>query len=179
MSDNYLGQIIQFGGNFAPAHWALCAGQLMSIQQNTALFSLCGTTFGGDGVQTFGLPDLRGRLPVGQGQLLGGSYYTMGETAGTEQVTVFTTQMPQHNHSYNATTTPGAQPGVANNLLTGSVSGTGIHAYVVPGTSPVTQDAMNGAAIGLAGGNQPHDNIMPSLVVTYIIALTGVYPSRN
>jgi microcystin-dependent protein len=173
MSDQYLGEIRMFGGNFAPYGWALCNGQLLAISQNTALFSLIGTYYGGDGVTTFALPNLQSRVPLHQGQGAGLSPYTLGQLGGTESVTLTTLQMPQHNHSLNAT------PANANNnranaaTLASSTNSTNIYSNVAPA------EAMNAGSIGFAGSSQPHTNVQPYLTITFIIALQGIYPSRN
>jgi microcystin-dependent protein len=153
-----------FGGNFAPVGWALCNGALMSIAENTALFSLIGTTYGGDGQSTFGLPDLRGRLPVHQG-----NSFVLGQLAGTETVTLTTNQMPAHTHQVVARTaaTAGSPSGAVYGGNTDSI-------YTATPSAP-----MNAAMIGIGGGSQPHNNMMPYLVVNFIIALEGIYPSRN
>src|SRR3569623_93679 len=151
MSSPFLGEIRAFGFNFAPKGWTMCNGQQLSIQQNAALFSLLGTQYGGNGVTTFALPDLRGRTAVNQGQGPGLSDYIIGEVTGTETVTLISTQMPQHNQHRAAT-------------------------YAAPGGATVP---LATAMIGLNGGNQPHQNMQPYLVVTYCIALQGIFPSRN
>jgi microcystin-dependent protein len=176
MSEPYLGEIRLFAGNFAPKYNAQCNGQIMSIAQNTALFSLLGTYYGGNGTTTFGLPDFRGRLPVGMGQGPGLSNYTIGEQTGTETVNLTLQQIPLHTHYALAGTTS------ANNA-----SPTGL----VPAVSPITgyyvadanrtgnPIAFASNAVQMAGGSQPHTNLMPSLALTFIIALQGVFPSRN
>ncbi len=169
MSDPFLGELRIFGGNFAPRGWALCQGQLLSITQNTALFSLLGTTYGGNGTTTFALPDLQGRVPMGTGNGAGLSPRTLGESSGTENVTLNLTQIPAHSHQLTGTTAPQStdQPGGA------SPSAGGYYSTQTPTT------AMNPAAIGQAGGSQPHPNVQPSLALTFIIALEGIYPSQS
>ncbi len=172
--DPILGTIILFAGNFAPQGWALCNGQLLPISQNAALFSILGTTYGGDGVQTFGLPDLRGRVPISAGQAVTGTVYALGETGGVENVTLLSSQMPQHNHLMNASTSAlgnGASP--ANSFLAEGGSATKI--YATTATSGVT---LNPQAVSLAGGSQPHENMQPYQVFNYIIATQGVFPVR-
>lgn len=166
---------------FAPNGWALCQGQLMSIAQNTALFSLLGTMYGGDGRVTFGLPDLRGRTPVGVGQGPGLSPYQLGEVIGTENVTLQTTEMPAHIHGF--------APAMPVNTAVGDVlDPTGAYYAQVPnttdeqyGASPsadlMAPDIISGAT-GNSGGNLPHENRMPFLALTYAIALTGIFPPR-
>lgn len=181
MSDQYIGEIRMFGGNFAISQWALCNGQTMAITQNQALFAIIGTTFGGNGVNTFNLPDLRGRLPVGQGQGPALSNRVMGESAGTETVALLTQNLPTHNHSLNASSSNATANTIANNLLPGKIvtPSTG-HFYTVNvGSPPPTLGNLNPQSAGMSGGNLPHNNLMPALCVTFIIALYGIFPSRN
>ncbi len=171
MSEPFIGMIVGFGGNFAPRGWALCQGQLMSIAQNTALFSILGTTYGGNGQSTFALPDLRGRYPMQQGTGPGLSPYVLGEQGGVETVTLITTQMPMHNHLINASTEDaGAKNPNGQVLATTTAS-----AYVA---TPI-DTTMNPQSIGLAGGSQPHENMSPFLAINFLIALEGIFPSRN
>jgi len=179
MSNNFIGEIRMFGGNFAIQNWAFCNGQLMNISQNTALFSLIGTTYGGNGIQTFGLPDLRGRIPVGQGQGQGLSNRTIGESSGSESVTLGTNQIPLHSHTFNATADNATLANVAANALPATPTVANARFYAVPGTNPNIQDQLAPTVVGVSGGSQAHNNIMPSLCLTFIIALTGIYPSRN
>jgi microcystin-dependent protein len=178
MSEPYLGEIRLFGGNFAPRNNAYCAGQLLNISQNAALFSLLGTTFGGNGSTTFGLPDLRGRLPVGMGQGTGLSNTTLGEIEGTESVTISTAQMPMHNHPVAASTTGANQhtPG-GNNFAT--LQSPWTRFYIQEANKTGTPTQLNPLTIGMTGGSQPHENRMPALAVSVIIALSGIFPSRN
>ncbi|MCC6536129.1 MAG: phage tail protein [Bryobacterales bacterium] len=164
----FIGQLMCVGFNFAPKNWALCAGQLLPIAQNTALFSLLGTQYGGDGRVTFALPDLRGRVPVGQGQGPGLSNYTIGEMAGTENVTLITSQMPQHTHAVNANAGD-------------AVEASPVNAFPSAGGAYNTQanTTMNPGMAGIAGGNQPHPNQQPYLVLNWIIALSGIFPPRS
>jgi microcystin-dependent protein len=172
MSNQYLGEIRMFAGNFAPFSWAFCNGQLIPIQQNTALFSLLGTTFGGDGVRTFGLPDLRGRLPVGQGSGPGLSTYTLGEIGGEENVTIALSTMPSHSHQLVSTAAPTSD--VPTNAVLGTpASGVSLYAPAAP------SGTLNPSANGSSGGGQSHTNVMPYLCTSFIIALTGVFPARN
>jgi microcystin-dependent protein len=171
MSEPFLGEIKMFGGNFAPRGYAMCWGQTLSIAQNTALFSILGTTYGGDGQTTFALPDYRGRVPMAWGQGPGLAPRTLGERSGTENVTLISTQMPAHNHGLNAATEDATSKSPTGNVL----ATTGGSAYIV---GPI-DTAMNPASIGIAGGNQPHNNMQPYLVVTFIIATEGIFPSRN
>lgn len=178
MAEPFLGEIRIFGGTFAPLGWALCQGQLLPIAQNAALFSLLGTTYGGDGVQTFALPDLRGRAVLGFGQGTGLSPYTQGQMGGVETVTLNTQQMPAHSHTVAATeaqstTDPkGAVPANTQPPTPGA-------APKVYGASPDGKTTMNSAMIGQTGGNQPVSVQQPYLVINYIIALQGIFPSRG
>jgi microcystin-dependent protein len=159
-----------FGGNFAPAGWAFCAGQLLPISQNDILFNLIGTTYGGDGQSTFGLPDLQGRLPLHQGTL-GGITYQIGEKAGSESVTLTTNQLPIHNHSVLANSNIGQNPQPDGSILAQSQ---GIQVFL--SDSPVQN---TGATLTPVGGSQPHENMMPYLCVSFIISLFGVFPTQN
>ena len=170
MANPFIGEIKAFAGNFAPQNWALCNGQTLSIAQNPALFSLIGTYYGGNGTTTFALPDLRGRGVVHQG----GSG-VIGQTGGAETVTLTTANLPAHNHAINATNSAGtvANPS-ASVALAATPSGEPI--YNNSTSSPV---ALAQAAVGSSGGGTPHDNRQPYLGINYIIALFGVFPSRN
>jgi len=165
-----------FGGNFAPRGWALCNGQLLSIAQNTALFSILGVTFGGNGQTTFALPNYQGRLPMHWGSGPGLSPHTLGESAGSETVTLLSTQMPMHNHTLSASTAAGASDDPTGGVLAkpADSDGNAVSAYAT-----TVNTVMNPAAVGIAGGNQPHPNMQPYLCVSFIIALEGVFPSRN
>jgi microcystin-dependent protein len=182
MSEPYLGQIMMFGGNFAPSGWATCDGQLLAISQNTALFAILGTTFGGNGVSTFGLPDLRGRVPVHWGQGLGLSVYTIGEVVGVESVSLISTQMPQHTHPATVTINATESTQSATTDPAGAIpaGGSGQNIYAT-GNSDGTKmgTGMATAVIAPAGGSQPHENRQPLLCITFCIALVGVFPSRN
>jgi len=171
----FIGEIEIFGFNFAPRGFALCAGQVLSIQQNSALYALLGTTYGGNGTQTFGLPDLRGRVAVGMGAGPGLNQKSLGEMSGTESVTLLASQIPAHTHTLNV----GAGSGLGSpigNFNGNSTDGNGepISTYTNTATG-----AMNANAIGTAGGNQPHSNMQPYLVLNYCIATQGIFPSRN
>jgi len=169
-TEPYVGQISMAGFNFAPRGWALCNGQLLSIAQNTALFSLLGTQFGGNGQTTFGLPDLRGRVPVHQGQGPGLTNRVMGETAGEETVTLLQTEMPQHTHLVSASSTDSTLKNPTGNFLGGTAS---------PIYSTTANNVMSPQVNQLTGGNQPHDNMQPYQVISFIIAMEGIFPSRN
>jgi microcystin-dependent protein len=180
MATPYLGQISMFGGNFAPRGWALCNGQILNIAQNSALFSLLGTYYGGNGIQTFALPNLISRLPVHVGQGLGLSPYVLGQNGGATDVTITTQTMPAHTHTFNATTTGASSATIANNLLP-AVPNNNRDFYAKPvsgqpAPTPVTQAS---GVCGTSGGSTPHTNLMPSLCITFIIALQGIYPSRS
>jgi microcystin-dependent protein len=181
MTQIYVGQIIQGGWNFAPSGTALCNGQLLAISQNAALFSLLGTTYGGNGVQTFALPNLQGRVPIHWGQGPGLSNYVIGQQAGTESATLLQTNLPSHTHTLSATTSKAtAQPPAAGSLLAHSVDlsgGGSLPAIYFPtGTNPPTV-ALGG--VGLTGGGQPFSILQPYLAITFCIALFGIFPSRN
>jgi microcystin-dependent protein len=171
--EQFLGEIRMFAGNFAPRGWALCDGSLLSIASNTALFSILGTTYGGDGRTTFGLPDLRGRLPMHPGNGPGLTPRALGEASGTESETLLITQMPAHHHLVACSST-GDQSAPANMIPGAEISGT------APVYSSAPADGiMNPSMVGIAGGSQPHNNMPPYLCVNFIIALEGIYPSRN
>jgi microcystin-dependent protein len=168
--DPYLGEIRPVGFNFAPQGWAFCAGQILSIAQNTALFSLLGTNYGGNGTTTFALPDLRGRVPVGTGQGPGLSTYDLGESSGTETHTLILSEIPPHKHSLQVDTNNAAFETPAGHYPAVSarkVYGTGTPTSTLPLTG-----------VGIGGGDLPHNNMQPYLTVNYIIALQGIYPTR-
>lgn len=192
----FIGQITLFAGNFAPRGWAFCQGQLLSIAQNSALFSILGTTYGGNGQTTFALPDLRGRAPVGVGQGPGLAGVNLGEMAGTQNVSLTTGNMPMHTHP--ATFTPGAaaqvnvtdtvgtlRTGAGNVLAQTPTGGQGAALVYAPGDSPVSGQlaGVSGGGgsveVGVAGGSQPFSILQPYLGLNYIICLEGVFPSRN
>jgi microcystin-dependent protein len=174
MSSPFLAEIRMFAGNFAPKGWAFCNGQLLAISQNTALFSLLGTSYGGDGRSTFALPNLQGATPLMAGQGNGLTLRDLGETGGQSNVTLLQTEMPIHTHAVGGTTNVGGQL-PANNVWS-KPSQRGIDAYQ---TDAGTNPALSPNALSSAGGGQPHNNLMPYLVVSFIIALQGIYPSRN
>lgn len=176
MSDPFLGEIKIFAGTFAPRGWNFCDGQLVSIAQNTALFALLGTTYGGDGQTTFALPDCRGRVPLHQGTGSGLSPRILGEQGGSETVTLSLNQIPAHSHVLVATTGPANAATAAGNSLANSVGGSSYHSGVGRGSTPAP---MNAATLGGAGSSQPHDNLAPSLCVNFIIAMEGIFPSRS
>jgi microcystin-dependent protein len=180
MSSMYLGQISMFGFNFAPKGWALCNGQIMNIQQNAALFSLLGTQFGGNGVQTFALPNLQARTPICEGQGLGLSSYVMGQVGGSTTVTLLQNNLPQHNHTFNATKTTASSANLSSNIAATPTVGSppALYAASKPGAS-LTLLPLNAGACGITGQSQPHSNMMPSLTINFCIALIGIFPSRN
>jgi len=172
MSSPFVGEIRMFGGNFAPAGWAMCQGQLMPISQNDTLFNLIGTTYGGDGQETFAMPDLQGRIPVHMGTLSGGGTYQIGETAGVETVTLTTQQIPSHNHAFIASADTGTTGTPSTAVLAQNIQ---VSMY----SQFPAVNAFNNVAVGSDGGNQPHENTMPFLVITFIISLFGIFPSQN
>lgn len=184
MSQPYVGEIEIFGFGFAPRGWAFCAGQTLSIQQNQALFSLLGTTYGGNGTTNFMLPDLRGRLAMGQGNGQGLTPRVIGETSGETNHTLTLTETPAHTHSLNAIQNIGTGdvnvpgPTVVLSQTTGKASnGTPLTVNLYAADTNPSQ-AFASAAVGSIGG-QPHNNLMPYLALNFCIALSGVYPSRN
>jgi len=184
MSTFFVGQIMLTGFPFAQKYFAQCNGQLLGISQNQALFSLLGTTYGGDGNTTFALPDLRGRTPVGAGQSVDGGWnptpYPMGALAGSENVTIDPSAMPLHTHGVNATGSPGttALPTTPSLYAACAIAGGDNEAIYAPFTSG-TQVPLLPATVSSVGGNQPHNNMQPFRVINYNIAMSGVFPSRN
>jgi microcystin-dependent protein len=168
MADPYVGEIRMFGGNFAPAGWAFCNGQLLAISEYETLFNLIGTTYGGDGQSTFALPSLPGRVPVHQGP-----NFTLGTLAGAESVTLNTNQMPLHSHAFEGSTNPGAQTSPVGNAVATIVAGS---AYI---DGAATTALASGSITPSAGGNQPHTNMQPFLCVSFIISLFGIYPTPS
>ena len=166
MAQPYVGEIRMFAGNFAPAGWMFCEGQLLPISENETLFQLIGTTYGGDGESTFALPDLRGRIPIHQG-----NGFILAETGGAEEITLTVNQIPAHTHPFLASTALGDQVGVAGNVVCNSQ---GALYYVDQGTPNVS---MNPTSIPPVGGSQPHTNFQPYLCVDFIISLFGIFPS--
>ena len=172
MADPYIGEIRLFAGNYAPNGWALCQGQLMAISENETLFTLIGTTYGGDGQITFALPDLRGRVPVHQGTGPGLSQRSIGQVGGSETVTLTAPQMPAHTHAQMASKLAAvASAGPAGNML----AATTVNLY---GGGPPTMP-MAAAAVTPSGGGQAHDNMAPFVAMNHIISLFGVFPSQN
>ena len=171
MASPFIGSIKMFGGNFAPRNYAFCAGQVLPISQNDTLFALIGTTYGGDGQVTFALPDLRGRAPIHQGTGPDGTVYGIGQTFGTETVTLTSNQLPAHTHALGANSDPANVPGPTGAVWAQSA---GTQNY-----GPTTDTPMSSTAVGIAGGSQPHENMQPYLAINFIIALFGVFPPQN
>jgi microcystin-dependent protein len=177
MGQPYVGEIRMFGGNFAPAGWQFCNGALLPISENEVLFQLIGTTYGGDGQETFAVPDLQGRVAVHMGQGGGLSNYVIGQQGGTETVTLTTQQIPSHNHLVMASAVAGTVSTPTNAVLANG-SATNTNVYLNPGnwTAPI---ALNAGTVAGAGGSQPHENMGPYLVVNFIISLFGVFPTQT
>jgi microcystin-dependent protein len=165
MAQPYVGEIRMFAGNFAPAGWMFCEGQLLPISENETLFQLIGTTYGGDGQSTFGLPDLRGRLPIHQG-----NGFILAETGGAEEITLTVNQIPTHNHAFVAAGVNGDAVSPGGNLPASSLN-------VKPYINESPDGNFNANAISLVGGSQPHTNFQPYLCVDFIISLFGLFPS--
>ncbi len=176
MADPFVGELRLVGFNFAPLNWATADGQLMPISRNTALFSLLGTNFGGNGVSTFGLPDLRASIPVGAGQGPGLSLYDVGETGGVQNETLLLAEMPQHTHTVRADRTLAEATSPANSSF-GKGGSAAANLYTTD-TTPSNQVQMNTSVVTFFGGNLPHNNLMPYLTLNWIIALSGVFPQR-
>src|SRR5579864_555609 len=171
MGTPYVGEIRMFAGNFAPAGWALCQGQTLAISDNDVLFNLIGTTYGGDGQTTFNLPNLASRVPVHAGTG-GGSSYIIGQAAGAESVTLTTSQIPAHSHAPLCNSGAGGQAGPSGGVWA-QLATNPPYANVAPTL------AMGANAIGSTGGSQPHDNMVPFLVINFIISLFGIFPSQT
>lgn len=172
MSDPFIAEVKIWAGNFAPRNWAFCNGQLLPISQNTALFSLVGVTYGGDGRNTFALPDLQGRAPMHPGNGPGLAPRRLGERGGVETVTLTANQMPAHNHTLGAQSSPGDLSDPTERSLARSSGGFAYHAV----DSTVQMDAQ---ALTNTGNGQPHNNMQPFLALSFIIALMGIYPARS
>ena len=170
-ADPFIGEIMLVPYNFAPKGWALCNGQILPIAQNTALFSLLGTTYGGNGTTTFALPDLRGRCAISSGQGPGLANYVLGQVSGTENVTLNSNQLPPHGHTV-AAVDDDPSTGIPTAALPANIAAKGY-------SKAAANTTMNPAMIGGGGGNQPHPNLQPLLVLNYCIALVGIFPSRN
>lgn len=181
--DVFMGTILAFGFDYAPRGWALCAGQILPISQNSALFSLLGTRYGGNGSATFGLPSLQGRVPVGQGTGPGLSPYTMGQIGGTETTTLSIPNMPTHNHAIAVNNTDATSPTPGGTMVLGQANGSDPangDAITVNVYTPAAANAqLAPSSVSLVGGNQAFNNLSPYLTINYSIALEGIYPSRN
>ena len=172
MPEPYVGEIRMFGGNFPPNGWMFCEGQTLPIAENEVLFQLIGTTYGGDGEETFNLPNLASRVPIHMGTGPDGTTYQIGEQAGTESVTLTTQQIPVHSHALLASTGPGGLNAPAGNITGESAA---IKIYI----DDTPTAAMNAAAVTPTGGSQPHENCQPFLCINFIISLFGVFPSQT
>ncbi|MEO2268181.1 tail fiber protein [Pseudoalteromonas sp. YIC-656] len=177
MSEPYVGEIRMFAGNFAPRGWAFCDGQLLAVTQNDALFSLLGTLYGGDGRTNFGLPDMRGRLPIHKGQGGGLSNHNIGQKFGSENETLTINQLPSHTHSLMASIDEANASDPSNHVLATQTDGDKPYADATSDPSKFQQLAQQ--SIANNGGSQPHSNLMPSLCVNFIISLFGIYPPRH
>ena len=180
MSDQYVGEIRLFPFNFAPQGWALCQGQTLAVSSNTALFSLLGTNYGGNGASNFQLPNLQGQVAVNSGQARGLSPYVVGETAGQSTVTLIQSTMAAHNHAFNVDSADGtATASAGNQLAKAAVGGKGeqVTANLYNATTPNT--TLSPTTLGFAGGSQAHNDVQPYLAMTYCIALQGVFPQRS
>lgn len=173
MSEPFVGEIRMFAGNFPPVGWAFCDGSVLSIAENDVLFTLIGTTYGGNGTTTFALPDLRGRVPVHQGTGPGQPTRLIGEAGGSEAVTLTQAQMPSHFHVLNATSTAATAAAGPNGGMLGASSVTQFYGSTPGG------GGLAGPAMGVTGGSQPHDNVAPFQAVSFIIALFGIFPSQS
>jgi microcystin-dependent protein len=170
MAQPYIGEIRMFAGNFAPAGWFFCDGQLVPISENDALFTLIGTTYGGDGQETFAMPNLQSRIPIHFGAAASGTTYQMGEASGTETVTLTTQQIPVHTHPFLVSGDSGSTSNAA-----GAMPATGITVYRPEPASA----AMNPGAVTPVGGSQPHENMQPYVGINYIISLFGIFPTQT
>jgi microcystin-dependent protein len=179
MSEPYVGEIRMAGFNFAPVGWALCNGQLLAIAQNEVLFTLIGTTYGGDGQVTFGLPNLQGRIPINQGQGPGLSPYAIGQSGGSETAALTAAQLPQHGHALQAKADAASSANPTGDYLARasipSLPSGGVPVY----TPASAAAAMNAGAIAPSGASQPHENMMPFQCVNFIISLFGIFPTQN
>jgi microcystin-dependent protein len=178
MSEPFLAEIRIFTCIFAPKGWAFCNGQLLPINENQALFSLLGTNFGGDGRITFGLPNMQGAVPIHQGT--GQSSYVLGQSGGSETVTVNIAQLPAHGHTFNVTTANATAAAIANTLVPAKPTASNASAYAVsqPNDPNFTLTALAAGAVANAGGSLPHNNVMPYLCLNFCIALQGIFPSQ-
>lgn len=179
MTQPFIGEIRQFAFDFPPRGWASCAGQILPINQNQALFALLGTTYGGNGVTTFQLPDLRGRVPIHWGNGPGLSPIALGQRAGEENHTLLLTELPVHTHTFAATTTTGNKPNVNGSIFADDVDTQAVDYFASPTAPNSSLVPLHPLSMPAAGGSQPHNNMQPTLVVNISIALQGLFPSRN
>jgi microcystin-dependent protein len=177
MSQAYIGQVQPFAFNFPPKNWAQCNGQIIAIQQNSALFSLLGTMYGGNGTTTFALPNLQSRVPMHAGTL-NGETFTQGETSGTENVLLTSATTPAHTHAFQGANTPATAATPAMGVALATSTGGGGQPEMFYGSDAMPQP-LNVASIGVAGGSQPHNNLQPYLTINWCICQFGVYPARN
>lgn len=175
MADYYLGEIRIFAGNYAPTDWAVCDGSTLPISQNETLFSLLGTTWGGDGVNTFKLPDFRSRLAIGAGQGTNLTNRVLGQTGGTEQVTLTEANLPTHTHSFNASSSAADTQTVANNVALAKTA-SGVVNYIASTVTATTQNFNTNTISQALGGGLSHENSMPATALNFIICTTGLYP---
>ncbi|SEH30658.1 phage tail protein [Magnetospirillum fulvum] len=179
MSDEFVGEIRLFPYfRGAPLNWAVCNGQTLNISDNTQLFSLIGTTYGGNGTTNFALPNLNGRLPVGKGQLTGGSNYTLGQSGGIDAISLTPAQGVAHDHAFRVSSTVATQPGPASTVLFSALADP-TKRFAVPTTTNPTYSALAESALTDEGGSAAHNNVMPSICILYCICLNGVYPQQN
>src|SRR6266550_3216493 len=171
MSEPFIGELRMFGGNFAPAGWAFAQGQLMPISQNDALFNLYGTTYGGDGQETFAVPDLQGRLPMHQGTGPRGITYTIGEKGGVESVTLTTNQIPIHSHALVASQAIAQNSQPTDSIVAQSAT---VQLFI----TDVASSSLDSQMVQAVGGSQPHDNLQPYLCVSFIVSLFGLFPNQ-
>jgi microcystin-dependent protein len=181
MVEEYLGAVKIFAGDYAILNYAMCQGQTMSIAQNNALFALLGTTYGGNGISTFMLPNLQSALPLGWGNGQGLTPRVIGETGGVENVTVLSNAVPSHTHLFNASSNPTTTNSAGPTVLLGTLNAATDGGFYVTPSQTVIPDlvSLNTTAVSSVGGNQPHNNIQPSMGINYIICLAGIFPSRG
>ena len=172
MPTPFVGEVRLFAGSFAPSGWALCNGQLLPIAQNTALFSLLGTAYGGNGVNTFALPDFRGRVPLHAGQGPGLASYDRGEVGGVEATALLTSEMPSHTHTLNGSSANGVSDAAASNVPARAPS-------AIPQYAAAADANLAGGAVASSGGGQPHNTMQPYITLNFIIALTGIFPQQS
>lgn len=175
--DQYIGEIRMFAGNYSPVWWAFCSGTVLTINQNSVLFALIGATYGGNGTTSFALPDMRGRLPVHQGSSGSLTPRVMGQAYGSESVTLTQPQMPQHTHGFQASTQSASTPFPQNAVLASVPSPDTL--YLDSATTPTDPKMLNMQSVQAMGGGLPHENMMPFLGISFIMALQGIFPSRN